>query len=879
MPVYAYTQEEASQLVTQAYCTILKREADEGGFNNSVNLLTNANWTAKQLVLALATSEEYKRRFFDNRTTTEYVTQIYHTLLQREPDPEGLTNWINHVEQHGWQIIIEGALNSDEYMQRFGNNTIPGAEKCSAIQLVTQAYRLILKREADEGGFNNYVNLLTNEGWTAKQLVFALATSEEYKQKFFDNQTTTKYVTQTYQILLQREPDPEGLKNWINMVEQHGWRILIEGILNSEEYMQRFGNNAIPGAKNYHAIQLVTQAYRIILKREPDEGGSNDYVNLLTNQGWTAKQLVLDLATSEEYQRRFFDNRTTTEYVTQIYHTLLQREPNPEELTNGINMVEQHGWRIIIERILNSEEYMQRFGNNAVPGTEKYLTTQPYAILIHPNGQGTGYKQEEAVNFMIRHIYQTLLERGYTNKSIYLLSYQNDFKLNSNTDYHIVDQSASVLTDEHIRAAFDWAKSKGQHNYPLLVTFVGHGIDRELLLDPDRQQTLTAEELKILLDDYQSHTNNSVVVILEACHTGTFINTLAAPNRLIISSTDDNKAYYYDVGNISFTKLYFEELLLKTFQKALESVQIKLAKYFLPFNLQKPQFNGPNEILEQCLGSCITSLEGKPSITIQLQKDIKRVFTNEIFELIAEVTETASEVYAKAIPSSDITNPWGYFESEIEANSEVEANSIGKIGGNQWKFTFKFNEKHENTSYTVFVRAKNNENEMIGKSAPILVVSNPLPPLQKSKDSNGNLIDITTETTSFYGGIAVDGQHYQTPLQVSLSQPVVIAGKMIIGDRHITQTADIVAFATYLPDPNNPNNKLFYMLDSNGVPVSWDGDMAHLMTFKQVNLPKYQKVAIYSGHLVPGNLKIYFGYRLSDGTVITNDIPIEVDVL
>jgi hypothetical protein len=69
------------------------------------------------------------------------------------------------------------------------------------------------------------------------------------------------------------------------------------------------------------------------------------------------------------------------------------------------------------------------------------------------------------------------------------------------------------------------------------------------------------------------------------------------------------------------------------------------------------------------------------------------------------------------------------------------------------------------------------------------------------------------------------------------------------------------------------------MLDSNGVPVSWDGDMAHLMIFKPVNLPKHQKVDIYSGILVPGNLKIYFGYRLPNGIVITNGTPIEVDAL
>ncbi|OQW86448.1 MAG: hypothetical protein BWK78_10060, partial [Thiotrichaceae bacterium IS1] len=49
------------------------------------------------------------------------------------------------------------------------------------------------------------------------------------------------------------------------------------------------------------------------------------------------------------------------------------------------------------------------------------------AILIHPNGQGSGYNQDYATEVMATHAYQTLLYgRGYDIDEIYFLSYKPD---------------------------------------------------------------------------------------------------------------------------------------------------------------------------------------------------------------------------------------------------------------------------------------------------------------------------------------------------------------------------------------------------------------------------------------------------------------------
>jgi ligand-binding sensor domain-containing protein len=164
------------------------------------------------------------------------------------------------------------------------------------------------------------------------------------------------------------------------------------------------------------------------------------------------------------------------------------------------------------------------------------------AILIHPNGSGSGYNQALAVDFMATYAYHSLHARGYDNDEIYFLSYKPnlDFNADALVDFNIIDAPVTVaevledskqprdITVDDIRAAFEWAKQQGPLDQPLIVVFVDHGLPGELLINPLGTETLTAETFDNLLDDYQKATNNQVVVILEACHTGTLVPTLTA---------------------------------------------------------------------------------------------------------------------------------------------------------------------------------------------------------------------------------------------------------------------------------------------------------------------------------------------------------------
>jgi len=250
---------------------------------------------------------------------------------------------------------------------------------------------------------------------------------------------------------------------------------------------------------------------------------------------------------------------------------------------------------------------------------EQHVKNKRAAIIIHPNGEGINEKlQAEHANFMATYAYNTLTKkRGYNHDEIYYVGYKPDLDFNNydGKPEPYVDAPVTLaafnngdkprdLTEADIEKAFEWAieqsniaKKEGLPEQPLVVYFVGHGLPDELMLSSNTP--LSATKLKEWLDKYQTNTNgNTVIVILEACYSGTLIDDLKGKNRVIISSTGDNLSYNNGSGRISFTKVYFDELgsgadYWNSFNYVKNLFTNKDSRY--PFNLQMPQLEDSNE--------------------------------------------------------------------------------------------------------------------------------------------------------------------------------------------------------------------------------------------------------------------------------------------
>jgi len=341
------------------------------------------------------------------------------------------------------------------------------------------------------------------------------------------------------------------------------------------------------------------------------------------------------------------------------------------------------------------------------------LNLRKTAILIQPNVKGDILSQEKTVNFMANYAYDILQRRGYNHDDIYFLSYTRELEVNA--EGHAVDSTRTTVAD--IRAAFNWAKGKGKLDTPLVVIFVSHGAPNELLLEPSGNQTLTAQTFKSILDDYQNATGNPVVVILEACYTGTLVSTLAGANRVIISSTGENRSFYMDSGEISFLRFYLDKLKYGEYLlPAWQSVKEELSHYKWPPNNEKqvPQLNDMSDTLApvMCLGGCFGALPGILKLTVSKLPPIiplgqpldLRADTEIAFDFVEEPVEESVEVTASLLRPTFTFNDFGY---PLQPPSQISFKPVNtRSRKEQWQGQVLGTELTTAGRYTLTVKAR-----------------------------------------------------------------------------------------------------------------------------------------------------------------------------
>lgn len=88
--------------------------------------------------------------------------------------------------------------------------------------------------------------------------------------------TNLAFVNSLYVLLLNRQPDEAGMQIHLEQIKNGVSRLtLIEGVLNSAEYQLR----AKPDE------EYVRDLYRVILQRDPDEGGLRLWLELVGQEG------------------------------------------------------------------------------------------------------------------------------------------------------------------------------------------------------------------------------------------------------------------------------------------------------------------------------------------------------------------------------------------------------------------------------------------------------------------------------------------------------------------------------------------------------------------------------------------------------------------
>lgn len=202
----------------------------------------------------------------------------------------------------------------------------------------------------------------------------------------------------------------------------------------------------------------------------------------------------------------------------------------------------------------------------------------PKAIIVAGGGPYEGNHLWEAVERLAEQAYRTLYYRGFTKSNIRFLTFGTppDFDKNGVCDERYADPSCARIQ----QAITTWAAGATD----VVIYLCTHGGNDSLLINGvvSPCQSLDAASLDSWLDTLQSKISGKIIVIIDSCFSGSFVDNLVAPsgaaNRIVICGTGDSQfGYFINHGSISFSGFFWPRILKgdsvwTAFKKAKEAI-------------------------------------------------------------------------------------------------------------------------------------------------------------------------------------------------------------------------------------------------------------------------------------------------------------------
>ena len=230
-----------------------------------------------------------------------FVTRLYELVLGRKPDKAGLEGWksqlLNQVETGA--DVLQGFINSDELK----------AKNLTKDAFVELLYNVCLGRNSDKEGKGAWISCL-EKGLSRTYVLKGFAESEEFtdicseydiirgnitlveKEDLYPE--ITQYLYRCYRVFLNREPDTQGLRQWIDAFIARGEK--------PDEITKGFVFSKELNDKKLDDEEFVKILYKGLFDREADDVGLHDWINWL-NSGKSRQEVFWGFTNSDEFHK------------------------------------------------------------------------------------------------------------------------------------------------------------------------------------------------------------------------------------------------------------------------------------------------------------------------------------------------------------------------------------------------------------------------------------------------------------------------------------------------------------------------------------------------------------------------------------------------
>jgi len=228
---YTITQTTAAQgvqdFVTRLYNACLDRDPDTDGFNNWCNRLSSYEISGSEAAYGFIFSPEFQNKSVTNE---QYVELMYNCFFERASDSAGKAYWLNAMNNEGMTRtqLYAGFTNSQEFdnlcasyniMRGQFNLTSPDggffsntANRAQIEAFVTRLYSVCLGRNPDADGLNDWINRLANREISGTEAAYGFFFSNEYRNK---NRSNSDFLDDLYNCFLGRTADTDSKNSWM----------------------------------------------------------------------------------------------------------------------------------------------------------------------------------------------------------------------------------------------------------------------------------------------------------------------------------------------------------------------------------------------------------------------------------------------------------------------------------------------------------------------------------------------------------------------------------------------------------------------------------------------------------------------------------------
>ncbi len=353
--------------------------------------LIQGNLNVKEFVRQLAKSELYRARFFENCPRYRAIELNFKHLLGRAPEGYEETTYHSHIlDTAGYAADIDAYIDSDEYWQAFGGDTVPyyrGYKTQPGKSLVgfTHMYKLLRGRSASDRDYLANRNsarlakaILLNQ---ASQIKLPTNVPQDWSPLRDAKQVIARAVkgnTQSIGLRARAWVSPVSLAATVSQAiattPESSTKAATPRVESQEQAQyQGFNTDPVelyPGFSLEDADIVIRAVYRQVLGNAHVMESERLEVpeSQLKRGELSIREFIRCIAKSSLYRTRFFDNCYRYRAIELNFKHLLGRAPNNfEEMKFHSGILDTAGFEADIDSYLDSEEYQQAFGEMVVP--------------------------------------------------------------------------------------------------------------------------------------------------------------------------------------------------------------------------------------------------------------------------------------------------------------------------------------------------------------------------------------------------------------------------------------------------------------------------------------------------------------------------------